>query len=125
MLIVNSKEEAFKLANKLIDWDYEYDSIRSHNAGYPIYHTTRNENAWISDLNQRLEINYADGSHKNIWIDESINSFTVEFTYETTNITLVNVIEVKQDDNYLLIFGTSGEGKIYPFNKIKNLKIYS
>ena len=123
MLIVNSKEEAFKLANKLINWDYEYDTIRSRNAGYPIYHTTRNENAWISDLNQRLEINYADGSHQNIWIDDSINSFTVEFTYGTTDITLVNVIEVKQDDNHLIIFGTSGEGKIYPFDKITNLKI--
>jgi len=38
---------------------------------------------------------------------------------------LVNVIEVKQDDNHLIILGTSGEGKIYPFNKITNLKIYT
>lgn len=124
MLIVNSKDEAWKLVNKLIDWDYRYDNVASKNAGYSIYYSTKEgHNAWINDLNERLEINYEDGTHQNIWIDDKKDAFTVTFIYDNVAITLTNVIEIEERNGKLYVIGTSGEGKIYPLDKVKNLKV--
>lgn len=62
---VSSRDEAWALCNELFPTDYDYDTERSHNAGYPIYGTTDSAFArtkvfeWISDLNTRLELNLA------------------------------------------------------------------
>lgn len=70
MMKVDSKEAAWNLANRLFPTDYVLDEERSANAGYKIYHTTNPEmNAWISDLGDRLELNYPNGSSENIWIE--------------------------------------------------------
>lgn len=66
---VASRNEAWELCNKLFPTDYEYDTERSHNAGYDIYSTTRQygEFQWVSDLNTTLELNLA--GCKTIYID--------------------------------------------------------
>lgn len=67
---VSSVKEAWELANRLFPTDYEKDEERSIRAGYPIFYSTANGvNAWISDLGNRLELNYADGKLENIWIE--------------------------------------------------------
>ena len=68
---VSSVKEAWELANKLFPTDYKKDEERSSRAGYPIYHSTADGvNAWISDLGNRLELNYSNGESENIWIEE-------------------------------------------------------
>lgn len=70
-LQVANIEEAWGLADRLFPTDYEKDEERSSRAGYPIYHsTTEGMNAWISDLSNRLELNYADGKSEDIWIKQ-------------------------------------------------------
>ena len=70
-MIVSSVKEAWKLANKLFPTDYKKDEERSSRAGYPIYHSTADGvNAWISDLGNRLELNYSNGESESIWIEE-------------------------------------------------------
>lgn len=67
---VSSVKEAWELANRLFPTDYEKDEERSIRAGYPIFYSTANGvDAWISDLGNRLELNYADGKLENIWIE--------------------------------------------------------
>lgn len=68
---VNSKEQAWVEADKLFPTDYIKDEARSKNAGYDIYYSTCDGvNAWISDLEDRLEVNLATGESVNIWIEE-------------------------------------------------------
>lgn len=70
-LRVSSTKEAWELASRLFPTDYEKDEDRSSRAGYPIYYSTaEGMNAWISDLNNRLELNYSNGESENIWIEQ-------------------------------------------------------
>lgn len=68
-MIVNSRKEAWKKADAIFTTDYMKDDIRSERAGYDVYYSTADGvNAWISDLNDRLEINLDSGETINIWI---------------------------------------------------------
>ena len=68
---VNSREQAWIEADKLFPTDYIKDAEKSEAAGYDIYYSTcEGVNAWISDLEDRLEINLATGETVNIWIEE-------------------------------------------------------
>lgn len=69
MITVDTKYNAWKLINKFIGAPYLKDDKASENAGYDVY---RNEekDIYVNDLGVRLEINYADGTTENIWIDE-------------------------------------------------------
>lgn len=68
---VNSKEQAWVEADKLFPTDYIKDEKKSDTAGYDIYYSTCDGvNAWISDLEDRLEVNLATGETVNIWIEE-------------------------------------------------------
>lgn len=68
---VNSKEQAWVEADKLFPTDYIKDEKKSDAAGYDIYYSTCDGvNAWISDLEDRLEVNLATGETVNIWIEE-------------------------------------------------------
>ena len=70
---VNSREQAWIEADKLIPTDYIKDAEKSEAAGYDIYYSTcEGVNAWISDLEDRLEINLATGETVNIWIEEEL-----------------------------------------------------
>ena len=70
---VNSREEAWRHAEKIFPTSYMKDERASANAGYPIYKSTSDSEeyrfAQIADLNCRLEVN--DGTQTiNIWIEE-------------------------------------------------------
>ena len=67
-----SMEEAWEMANQIFPTDYEKDEASSQRAGYPIYRSTADGRYYdyICDLNDRLEINLADGNRAiNIWIE--------------------------------------------------------
>lgn len=103
---VNSREEAWKLVNRLFPTDYEKDDIGSENAGYSIYKSTADNNdSWISDLGNRLEMNAVNESGTidtmNIWVEEketktmaaTVRSMTGEFEeYKVEGIVSVQYI---------------------------------
>lgn len=70
-LNVYDKADAFKIAYLMIDVGGENevhkDNDLSKRAGYPVY--LADSGAYICDLDTRLEVNFADGSAKNIWIN--------------------------------------------------------
>lgn len=69
---VNSREQAWMEADNLFPTDYIKDEKKSDAAGYDIYCSTCDgANAWISDLDNRLEINLSTGETVNIWIEET------------------------------------------------------
>ena len=68
---VNSNAAAWRKADEIFPTDYEYDSGGSHRAGYNVFWSTRpGYNGWISDLGDRLEVNFPNGDSVNIWIEE-------------------------------------------------------
>lgn len=75
-LNAKTREEAWKMAAEVFGCDWEKDEGASNGAGYPIYKGTSDAQCWISDLNCRLELNMADGSTINIWIEEPVQKFT-------------------------------------------------
>lgn len=77
-IVVNSLDEAWRMAGILFPTDYEKDPVKSERAGYPVYTSTNPEEfAWISDLGDRLEINRASMPTQNIWISKP-QKFTKE-----------------------------------------------
>lgn len=75
-ITVRTRREAWDLVNKLFPTDYAKDDKASENAGYPIFWSTEEgRNAWISDLNDRLEINIGSDT-TNIWIENDDNATT-------------------------------------------------
>lgn len=64
MLKVKNMAEAWDLANMIFPTDYEKDEERSLKAGYPVYGSTAEGRHYdyICNLNDRLEINLADGN---------------------------------------------------------------
>ena len=69
MITCTSHEEALQLAFRLFPYSTSLDHERSKRAGYPIYYATGVENAYICDLNSRIEINYDDGKTENIHVE--------------------------------------------------------
>lgn len=69
---VGSREKAWEEANKIFPYDYLMDDEGSVKAGYPIFRSTASEHPgnWISDLGDRLEINFENGDSVNIWIED-------------------------------------------------------
>ena len=67
-LTANSRSSAIESAYQLLDEVFNYDSFKSERAGYPIY--TCESGAYVYDLEDRIEINFASGLSKNIWIME-------------------------------------------------------
>ena len=67
-LTANSRNSAFESAYQLLDEVFNYDSFKSERAGYPIY--TCDSGSYVCDLEDRIEINFANGFSKNIWIME-------------------------------------------------------
>jgi hypothetical protein len=65
-----NKQKAWEIADSIIDGDYMKDDNRSLKAGYDILVSTANNGEWISDLGTRLEINKADGTSVNVWIED-------------------------------------------------------
>ena len=68
-ITVTSREEAWNKVSEIFPTDYIKNERLSAQAGYDIYTSTAEGNdSWISDLNDRLEVNLESGSI-NIWID--------------------------------------------------------
>lgn len=83
MIKVRTMEEAWAKANGIFPTDYMKDDESSQRAGYPIYRSTAEDhfNDYICDLNDRLEVNIADGNQSiNIWIDPEEHGEDVEVT---------------------------------------------
>lgn len=77
---VNSREEAWKQADRFFPTNYIKNEAASANAGYPIYQSTSDSEeyrfAQIADLNTRLEVN--DGIRTiNIWIEDEKNEMEI------------------------------------------------
>lgn len=93
----NSREQAWREADNLFPTDYIKDEKKSENAGYDIYCSTCDGvNAWISDLDDRLEINLATGETVNIWIEEEpqFKEYQISDALEVINDTIYEI-----DDN--------------------------
>lgn len=93
-MTANTKTEAWAIADELFPTDYAKDEAASAAAGYEIHRSTVSDcGAWISDLGNRLEINFADGHTVNIWI-ESENGETAVFaeTVITLDATINRVV---------------------------------
>lgn len=70
-MTVKNVKEAWAKADIIFPTDYMKDEAKSARAGYDIYYSTAaGVHAWISDLGSRLEVNLADGSTVNIFIEE-------------------------------------------------------
>lgn len=67
-LTANSKSSAFDVAHDLIGEPFELNKVISERAGYPVYSTE--SGSYVCDLEDRIEINFANGLSKNIWIME-------------------------------------------------------
>ncbi len=68
-MTAQSTFKAWEIANEIFPTDYMKDEQASKNAGYPIYKSTaQGVSAWISDLENRLEVNFPDGKSVNNWI---------------------------------------------------------
>ena len=72
---VRNRQEAWNKVNEIFPTDYTENTIKTKNAGYPIYDSNLgDDHGYICDLGNRLEVNLANGKTVNIWIDEK--SFT-------------------------------------------------
>lgn len=73
-MTVKTPQDAWKIADMLMNTDYERDDKASERAGYPIYNATdRSVPEWISDLTDRLEVNRG-GKTTNIWILDNMKN---------------------------------------------------
>ena len=69
-MTVNSIKEAWEKVNEIFPTDYTENTVKTRNAGYPIFDSNLGDkNGYICDLGNRLEVNLADGTTINIWID--------------------------------------------------------
>lgn len=76
MIKCTNHEEALQIAFRLFPYSTSLDHERSNRAGYPIYYSSDTENAYICDLNSRIEINYPDGrtEHVHVEFEKDFNS---------------------------------------------------
>lgn len=65
-----TKTEAWEYVNSIFPHDYTENTIKTKNAGYPIYDSNPgDDHGFICDLGNRLEVNFEDGRTVNVWID--------------------------------------------------------
>ena len=67
-----SMEQAWRYIN-LTFGKFEKDEQRTERAGYSVYRNEEDSSFYICDLNDRLELNYANGKSENYWIDKYTN----------------------------------------------------
>lgn len=83
MMKARTIEEAWNLVNAIFPTDYQKDEESSERAGYPIHRSTAEGhfNDYICDLNNRLEVNLAEGNQSiNIWIEAEEQGEDIEVT---------------------------------------------
>lgn len=121
MITCTTHEEALQLAFRLFPYRTSLDHERSERAGYPIYYAVGVENAYICDLNSRIEINYDDGKTKNINV-ESEEDFNSDILLTIGDISNIRPFEYDgggfdtiQDQSYLgpmnIVFDKTAQGE--------------
>lgn len=111
MKIVKNRQEAFKVAGALFPTDYEIDSVASANAGYDIYrHGIIEQDAWISDLGSRLEVN-VNGKTTNIWIESEPAQESVKESVSAAIVYTAVTLKDKRTDK-------SKGSKEYPWKEV-------
>ena len=119
MITCTTHEEALQLAFRLFPYRTSLDHERSERAGYPIYYAVGVENAYICDLNSRIEINYDDGKTENIHV-ESEQDFNSDISLTIGDISNIRPFEYDgggfdtiQDQSYLgpmnIVFDKTGQ----------------
>lgn len=121
MIRCTSHEEALELAFRLFPYSTSLDHERSKRAGYPIYYATGLENAYICDLNSRIEINYDYGKTENIHV-ESEKDFNSDIQITIGDISNIRPFEYDgggfdtiQDQSYVgdinIVFDKTAQGE--------------
>lgn len=81
-MTVKNINEAWAKVNEIFPSDYNEDVAASERAGYKIYRSSINHYDYICVLGDRLEVNFADGSTVNIWVEaeevEEVKTVEVE-----------------------------------------------
>lgn len=69
-MTATNKKQAWEIVDEIFPTDYTENTIKTKNAGYPIYDSNLgDEHGYICDLGDRLEVNLANGKTINVWID--------------------------------------------------------
>ena len=121
MIRCTGHEEALSVAFEIFPYSTDLDHERSKCAGYPIYYARDDENAYICDLNSRIELNYPDRKTRYIHV-ESDDYFNSEIQTTIGDISNIRPFEYDgggfdtiQDQNYLgdvnLVFDKSGQNE--------------
>lgn len=119
MIKCTNHDEALHIAFRLFPYSTTLDYERSKNAGYPIHYATEYENAYICDLNSRIELNYPDGrtEHVHVEADGDFNSEIQAIVGDISNIRPFEYdgggFDTIQDQSYLgnmnIVFGVSAQ----------------
>lgn len=129
MINCTNHDQALEVAFRLFPYSSTtLDLERSENAGYPIYYAIEDENAYICDLNSRIELNYPDGRTEHIHVEDE-SDFDSEIQTIIGDISIIRPFEYDgggfdtiQDQSYLgnmnIVFGVSEQDE--PIIKIFN-----
>lgn len=121
MIKCTNHDEALHIAFRLFPYSTTLDHERSKNAGYPIYYATEDENAYICDLNSRIELNYPDGRTEHIHVEDE-DDFNFEIQTIIGDISNIRPFEYDgggfdtiQDQSYLgnmnIVFDVSAQNE--------------
>lgn len=121
MIKCTNHDEALHIAFRLFPYSTTLDHERSKNAGYPIYYATEDENAYICDLNSRIELNYPDGRTEHIHVEDE-DDFNSEILTTIGDISTIRPFEYDgpgfdtiQDQSYLgdinIVFDVSAQNE--------------
>lgn len=121
MIKCTNHDEALHIAFMLFPYSITLDSERSKNAGYPIYYANEVDNAYICDLNSRIELNYPDGKTEYVHVEfeDSFNSDILLTIGDITNIRPFEYdgggFDTIQDQSYLgpmnIVFDKNAQGE--------------
>lgn len=84
-ITVENYEQAWVKAAEILGCNFYYDKVASEDAGYPVHKGDSVATCWISDLGNRLEVNKADFTTVNIWIEEEKLYTAAEVSQIITN----------------------------------------
>lgn len=121
MIKCTNHDEALHIAFRIFPYSTRLDNERSKNAGYPIYYATEDDNAYICDLNSRIELNYPDGRTEHIHVEDE-NDFNSEIQTTIGDISNIRPFEYDgagfdtiQDQSYLgnmnIVFDVSAQNE--------------
>lgn len=84
-MTVTSMNKAWEAAKEMAHTAFILDKDLTERAGYKVYKSA-DDKATISDLNTRLELNFANGETINIWIEEEAKTKNNKWNYSCARI---------------------------------------